>query len=181
MASSCNPKRMKTAIGNPSKGQKQKERIYSHYFLKKDNDDRFQVVMQRKFVTETKVILKPGEVNEFQLELIKGGWERLGNYPSTFSVTLVKEFYTNAKVTTSATPTFLSCVCGGKGCPLMLTRSMTFWAPSWLMMWSASCAYFSYFQKFCSVAPKPRRCHQPQPKPEPELELEATSTIDMRL
>ena len=108
MASSSNPKRMKTTMGNPSKGQKRKERIYSHYFLTKDNEDRFQVVMQRKLVAERKVILKPGEVNEFQLELIRRGWERLGSYPSTFSVTLVKEFYANAKVTTSATPTFLS-------------------------------------------------------------------------
>ncbi|QCD83309.1 hypothetical protein DEO72_LG2g3653 [Vigna unguiculata] len=63
--------------------------------------------MQRKLVAERKVILKPGEVNEFQLELI-----RLGSYPSTFSVTLVKEFYANAKVTTSAAPTFLSYVRG---------------------------------------------------------------------
>jgi len=46
MASSSNLKTMKTAIGNPSKGQKRKERIYSHYFLTKDNEDRFQVVMQ---------------------------------------------------------------------------------------------------------------------------------------
>jgi len=78
---------MKTAIGNPSKWQKRKERIYSHYFLTKDNEDRFQVIMQRKFVAERKMILKPREVNEFQLELIKRGWERLGSYPSTFSVT----------------------------------------------------------------------------------------------
>jgi len=63
--------------------------------------------MQRKLVAERKVILKPGEVNEFQLELI-----RLGSYPSTFSVTLVKEFYANAKVTTSAAPTFLNYVRG---------------------------------------------------------------------
>ncbi|QCE11389.1 hypothetical protein DEO72_LG10g2622 [Vigna unguiculata] len=98
MASSSNPKRMKTAVGNPSKGQKRKERIYSYYFLTKDNEDRFQVVMQRKLVAERKVILKPGEVNEFQLELIRRGWERLGSYPSTFSVTLVKEFYANAKL-----------------------------------------------------------------------------------
>ncbi|QCE15374.1 hypothetical protein DEO72_LG11g2384 [Vigna unguiculata] len=62
MASSSNPKRMKTIVGNPSKGQKRKERIYSHYFLTKDNEDRFQVVMQRKLVAERKVILKPGEV-----------------------------------------------------------------------------------------------------------------------
>ena len=103
---------MKTTAGNPSKGQKRKERIYSHYFLTKDNEDRFQVVMQRKLVAERKVILKPGEVNEFQLELIRRGWERLGSYPSTFSVTLVKEFYANAKVTTSAAPTFLSYVRG---------------------------------------------------------------------
>jgi len=103
---------MKTTVGNPSKGQKRKERIYSHYFLTKDNEDRFQVVMQRKLVAERKVILKPGEVNEFQLELIRRGWERLGSYPSTFSVTLVKEFYANAKVTTSAAPTFLSYVRG---------------------------------------------------------------------
>jgi len=33
MASSSNLKRMKIAIGNPSKGQKRKERIHSHYFL----------------------------------------------------------------------------------------------------------------------------------------------------
>ncbi|QCD90293.1 hypothetical protein DEO72_LG4g1248 [Vigna unguiculata] len=112
MTSSSNPKRMKTTVGNPSKGQKRKERIYSHYFLTKDNEDRFQVVMQRKLVAERKVIFKPGEVNEFQLELIRRGWERLGSYPSTFSVTLVKEFYTNAKVTTSAAPTFLSYVRG---------------------------------------------------------------------
>jgi len=63
-------------------------------------------------VAERKVILKPGEVNELQLELIRRGWERLGSYPSTFSVTLVKEFYVNAKVTTSTTPTFLSYVRG---------------------------------------------------------------------
>ncbi|QCE00631.1 hypothetical protein DEO72_LG7g1921 [Vigna unguiculata] len=112
MASSSNPKRMKTTVGNPSKGQKRKERIYSHHFLTKDNEDRFQVVMQRKLVAERKVILKPGEVNEFQLELIRRGWERLGSYPSTFSVTLVKEFYSNAKVTTSVAPTFLSYVRG---------------------------------------------------------------------
>jgi len=74
MASSSNPKRMKIAVGNPSKGHKQKERIYSHYFLTKDNEDYFQVVMQRKYVAERKVILKPGEVNEFQLELIRRGW-----------------------------------------------------------------------------------------------------------
>ncbi|QCD78788.1 hypothetical protein DEO72_LG1g2424 [Vigna unguiculata] len=117
---------MKTAVGNPSKGQKRKEIIYSHYFLTKDNEDRFQVA-------ERKVILKPGEVNEFQLELIRRGWERLGSYPSTFSVTLVKEFYANAKVTTSAAPTFLSYV-RGKRVPLMRTQSMNFWAPSWLMM-----------------------------------------------
>jgi len=112
MASSSNPKRMKTVVGNPSKGQKRTERIYSHYFLIKDNEDRFQVVMQRKFVAERKVILKPEEVNEFQLELIRRGLERLGSYPSTFSVTLVKEFYVNAKVTTSATLTFLNYVRG---------------------------------------------------------------------
>ena len=81
--------------------------------------------------------MKPGEVNEFQLEFIRRGWERLGSYPSTFSVTLVKEFYVNAKVTTSAAPTFLSYM-RGKGCHLMLTRSMNFWAPSWLMMWNAN-------------------------------------------
>jgi len=121
MASSSNPKRMKTAVGNPSKGQKRKERIHSHYFLIKDNEDCIQVVMQRKFVAERKVILKPGEVNEFQLELIRRGWERLGSYPSTFSVTLVKEYYANAKVFTSAAPTFLSYV-WGKECPLMLTQ-----------------------------------------------------------
>jgi len=40
---------------------------------------------------------------------------------------------------------------------------------------------FSYFQRFCSVATRPRRRHQPQPEPEPELEPEATPTIDMRL
>ncbi|QCD94617.1 hypothetical protein DEO72_LG10g2568 [Vigna unguiculata] len=112
MASSSNPKRMKTTVGNPSKGQKRKEKIYSHHFLTKDNEDCFHVVMQRKLVAERKVILKPGEVNEFQLKLIRRGWERLGSYPSTFSVTLVKEFYANAKVTTSATPTFLSYVRG---------------------------------------------------------------------
>ncbi|QCD84055.1 hypothetical protein DEO72_LG2g4405 [Vigna unguiculata] len=112
MASPSNPKRMKTSVGNPSKGQKRKERIYSHHFLTKDNEDRFQVVMQRKLVAERKVILKPGEVNEFQLELMRRGWERLGSYPSTYSVTLVKEFYANAKVTTSAAPTFLSYVRG---------------------------------------------------------------------
>ncbi|QCE10573.1 hypothetical protein DEO72_LG10g1803 [Vigna unguiculata] len=112
MASSSNRKRMKTTVGNPSKGQKRKERIYSHYFLTKDNEDRFQVVMQRKLVAKRKVILKPEEVNEFQLELIRRGWERLGSYPSTFSVTLVKEFYANAKVTTSVAPTFLSYVRG---------------------------------------------------------------------
>ncbi|QCE06191.1 hypothetical protein DEO72_LG9g1202 [Vigna unguiculata] len=110
MASSSNPKRMKNVVGNPSKGKKRKERIHSHYFFTKDNEDRFQVVMQRKFVAKRKVILKPGEVNEFQLELIRRGWERLGSYPSTLSVTLVKEFYANAKVTTSAAPTFLSYV-----------------------------------------------------------------------
>jgi len=74
--------------------------------------------MQRKFVVERKVILKPGEVNEFHLELSRRGWERLGSYPDMFSVTLVKELYANAKVTTSGAPTFL------KGCPLMPTRSM---------------------------------------------------------
>ncbi|QCE04468.1 hypothetical protein DEO72_LG8g2504 [Vigna unguiculata] len=83
MASSSNPKRMKTTIGNPSKGQKRKERIYSHYFLSKDNEDCFQVVMQRKLMAERKVIFKPGE-----------------------------EFYANAKVTTLAAPTFLSYVRG---------------------------------------------------------------------
>ncbi|QCD87648.1 hypothetical protein DEO72_LG3g2187 [Vigna unguiculata] len=98
MASSSNPKRMKTSVGNPSKGQKRKKRIYFHHFLTKDIEDRFQVVMQRKLVVERKVILKPREVNEFQLELIRRGWERLGSYPSTFSVTLVKEFYANAKL-----------------------------------------------------------------------------------
>jgi len=112
MASSSNPKRIKTTIGNPTKGQKRKERIYSHYFLTKDNEDHFQVVMQRKVVAERKVILKPDEVNEFQLELIRRGWERLGSYPVTFSITLVKEFFANAKVTTSTAPTFLNCVRG---------------------------------------------------------------------
>jgi len=67
-------------------------------------------------VAERKVILKPGEVNELQLKLIRHGWERLGSYPSTFSVTLVKEFYVNAKVTTSAAPTFL-CYVRGKRVP----------------------------------------------------------------
>ncbi|QCE14227.1 hypothetical protein DEO72_LG11g1226 [Vigna unguiculata] len=94
------------------RGQKRKERIYSHYFLTKDNEDRFEVVMQRKLVAERKVLLKPREVNEFQLALIRRGWERLGSYPSTFSVTLVKDFYANAKVTTSAAPTVLSYVRG---------------------------------------------------------------------
>jgi len=36
----------------------------------------------------------------------------LGSYLGTFSVTLVKELYANAKVTTSAAPTFLSYVRG---------------------------------------------------------------------
>ncbi|QCE02536.1 hypothetical protein DEO72_LG8g550 [Vigna unguiculata] len=139
MASSSNPKRMTTTVGNPSQGQKRKERMYSHYFLTKDNEDRFQVVMQRKLVAERKVSLKPGEVNEFPLELIRRGWERLGSYPSTFSVTLVEEFYANAKVDVyKRQPPPFSVMCGGKGCPLMLTRSMSFWAPNWLMMWSAS-------------------------------------------
>ena len=42
---------------------------------------------------------------------------------------------------------------------------------------------FSYFQRFCSVAPRPKRRHQPQAdlEPEPEPEPEATPTIDMRL
>jgi len=40
---------------------------------------------------------------------------------------------------------------------------------------------FSYFQRFCSVAPRLRRRHQPQAKPEPEPEPEATPTIDMQL
>jgi len=65
-------------------------------------------------VTKRKVILKLGEVNEFQLELIRHGWERLGSYPGIFSVTLVKEFYVIAKVITSAAPTFLSYVKGEK-------------------------------------------------------------------
>jgi len=47
MASSSNPERIKTAIDNPTKGQKRKEIIYSHQFLTKDNDDHFLVITQR--------------------------------------------------------------------------------------------------------------------------------------
>jgi len=305
MASSSNPKRMKNVVGNPSKGKKRKERIHSHYFFTKDNEDRFQVVMQRKFVAKRKVILKPGEVNEFQLELIRRGWERLGSYPSTLSVTLVKEFYANAKVTTSAAPTFLSyvrekrvpfdvdtineflgtqladdmecqfSVLDDEGmAPRELIQALylagegfhrgtiqrgslhplaRFWLAfvhanispcshvSDLMEGRATILYtiltgrvmdvghfianeihwcanaagkaalghnslithlcslagvdisvpslekamqdldFSYFQRFCSVAPRPRRCHQPQVELEPEPEPKATPTIDMWL
>ena len=63
-------------------------------------------------MAERKVILRLGEVNEFQQDLSRRGWERLDNYPDTFSITLVKEFYANAKVTTSTAPTFLSYVRG---------------------------------------------------------------------
>jgi len=237
--------------------------------------------------------------------LIRRGWERLGSYPSTFSVTLVKEFYVNAKVTTSATPTFLSYV-QGKRVPFDADTINEFLgtqladdvechfsvlddegvAPGELIQafclagegfhrgtiqrgslhplarfWSAfmhanisPCSHvfdltegratilytiltgrvidvgqfianeihrcanaagkaalghpslithlyslagvdifvppfekatqdldFSYFQRFYSVAPRPRRRHQPQAEPEPELEPEATPTIDMRL
>jgi len=69
---SSNPKRVKTTIGNPSEGKKRKKHFYSNYFLTKDNEARFALVMQRKFMPERKVILKPGEVNELQLELNEG-------------------------------------------------------------------------------------------------------------
>jgi len=38
---------------------------------------------------------------------------------------------------------------------------------------------FSYFQRFCSIAPRPRRCQQQQAKPKPEPD--PTPTIDMWL
>ena len=40
---------------------------------------------------------------------------------------------------------------------------------------------FSYFQRFCSVAPRPKRRHQPQAEPELEPEPEAAPNFDMRL
>ncbi|XP_014506339.1 uncharacterized protein LOC106766095 [Vigna radiata var. radiata] len=97
MASSSNPKRIKTIGHKKDKGKKKKSSIYSHHFLSKKNEDHFQVIQNRRLLMERQVEKLYLDAPDFGDELERRNWACILTYPEPASIAIVKEFYANAR------------------------------------------------------------------------------------
>nr|KYP47710.1 hypothetical protein KK1_030661 [Cajanus cajan] len=82
--------------GKSGQSPRKPSRPYSDLFLTERNEKHFESTSARKFILERRVELEPNEAPEFQAELRKRRWDKLGSYPLLANITVVKEFYTNA-------------------------------------------------------------------------------------
>nr|KYP76694.1 hypothetical protein KK1_020946 [Cajanus cajan] len=69
---------------------------YSNLFLAERNETHFESISSMKFIWERRVELEDNEVPEFQAELHRRQWDKLGSYPLPANIAVVKEFYANA-------------------------------------------------------------------------------------
>ncbi|WVZ02791.1 hypothetical protein V8G54_023597 [Vigna mungo] len=128
MASSSNPKRVKTAGHKNDKEKKKKHSSFSHNFLSQKNEENFQVVQNRRLLMEVERLIL--DAYEFGAELDRRNWLSLLTYPEHASIAIVKEFYTNAQHFFYGEEPFLSYV---RGCrvPFDAATINTFFNNQW--------------------------------------------------
>nr|KYP38117.1 hypothetical protein KK1_040659 [Cajanus cajan] len=80
----------------PGQSPRKSSRPYSRLFLTKRNETHFESISGRTFILERRVELDDDEAQEFQTELHKHRWDKLGSYPLPANIAVVKEFYANA-------------------------------------------------------------------------------------
>nr|KYP37184.1 hypothetical protein KK1_041647 [Cajanus cajan] len=82
--------------GKSGQPPRKPSRPYSDLFLTERNETHFESISSRKFILERRVELEDNEAPEFQAELHRRRWDKLGSYPLPANIAVVKEFYTNA-------------------------------------------------------------------------------------
>ncbi|WVZ14690.1 hypothetical protein V8G54_012256 [Vigna mungo] len=130
MASSSNPKRVKTIGHKKDKGKKMKSNIFSHHFLSEKHEEHFQVVQNRRLLMERKVEQLIMEAPQFGDELERRHWLRLLHYPEPASIAIVKEFYANARHFSDGEEPFVSYV-RGRRVPFDVATINTFLNTQW--------------------------------------------------
>ncbi|KOM40980.1 hypothetical protein LR48_Vigan04g117800 [Vigna angularis] len=95
---SSSGKRVKT-LGNKDKGtkRKEKEKFYSIKFRTAAHERYFPTVEGRRLLMEQKVANIPSLAPQFERELNNRDGGHLATYPSPANISIIKEFYTNAK------------------------------------------------------------------------------------
>ncbi|WVZ24582.1 hypothetical protein V8G54_003126 [Vigna mungo] len=95
MASSSNPKRVKTVGHKQDKGKK-KQRSFTYNFFSQLHLEHFEVVHNRRLIMERKVEEVYPEAEAFGDEIMRRKWSQILTYPASASITIVHEFYANA-------------------------------------------------------------------------------------
>ncbi|WVZ05137.1 hypothetical protein V8G54_018483 [Vigna mungo] len=123
MASSSNPKRVKTIGHKKDKGKKKKSNIFSHHFLSEKHEAHFQVVQNRRLLMERKVEMLILEAPQFADELARRHWMRILHYAEP-------EFYANARHFSDGEEPFFSYV-RGRRVPFDAATINTFLNTQW--------------------------------------------------
>nr|KYP61977.1 hypothetical protein KK1_016492 [Cajanus cajan] len=68
-------------LGKSGQPPRKSSRPYSDLFLTEQNEKHFESISGRKFILERRVELEDNEAPEFQAELSRRRWDKLGSYP----------------------------------------------------------------------------------------------------
>nr|KYP68584.1 hypothetical protein KK1_022216 [Cajanus cajan] len=86
----------RTHAGKSGQPPRKPNQPYSNLFLTERNETHFESISSRKFILERRVELEENEAPEFQAELHRRRWDKLGSYPLLANIAVVKEFCANA-------------------------------------------------------------------------------------
>ncbi|KOM43202.1 hypothetical protein LR48_Vigan05g080600 [Vigna angularis] len=76
---------------------KQPEQPHSSRLLSRKHEKHFKIVQDRRLLMERKAGMIPNFAPQFGEQLMGRNWRRLATYPAPANITVVKEFYTNAR------------------------------------------------------------------------------------
>lgn len=111
MASSSNPKRIKT-IGHKLDKGKKKQKFFSCNFFSQKRLEHFAVVQNRRLLMERRVEQVYPEAQAFGEEIERRQWSQILTYPVPATITIVHEFYVNDRHFSDADEPVLSYVRG---------------------------------------------------------------------
>lgn len=123
MTSSSGPERIKTTVANTEKGKKRKQKVHNHHFLSKKHEENFEVVQNCQLLMKRRVEQLLLEAHEFTDELIRRHWTRLLTFPALANITMVREFYANARIFSDEEESFMSYI-RGKRVPNILVSML---------------------------------------------------------
>nr|KYP43853.1 Retrovirus-related Pol polyprotein from transposon 17.6 [Cajanus cajan] len=99
-------KRIKTTVARPFRGPS----FDSHTFHDKELQEFYPKLEERSLWMEKMVKLKPTEYPEFQAKIQRRKWEKLAYYMAPANISVVREFYCNARVLSNDFPEYASYV-----------------------------------------------------------------------